>query len=74
MRSGLSIALLGAAAGLASCGPSLQEVVASECKGIVDDTAYAECERRIFQQLADERLSYIVGSQVIGGRAGGGIR
>lgn len=66
----LSIALAGAAAGLVACQTSFQEMVAAECHGIVTDTAYAECERRISQQLADERLGYIVRSQAIGGGAG----
>jgi hypothetical protein len=41
-------------------------MAAAECRGIATDTAYAECERRLSQELADQRLSYIVRSQVIG--------
>jgi hypothetical protein len=73
-RWALSIALAGAAAGLVACQTSFQEMVAAECHGIVTDTAYEGCERRVSQQLADERLRYIVRSQVIGGGAGGGMR
>jgi hypothetical protein len=39
-------------------------MAAAECKGIATDTAYAECERRLSQQLADEQLGYIVWSQL----------
>jgi hypothetical protein len=49
-------------------------MAAAECKGIAADTAYAECERRVSQQLADERLGYIVRSQMSGARVGGGMR
>jgi hypothetical protein len=70
----LSIARVSAAAGPASCGPSFQQMAATECQGIATDTAYAECERKLSQELADERLGYIVRSQMSGGRAGGGIR
>jgi hypothetical protein len=73
-RWALSIALAGAAAGLVACQSSFQETVAAECQGMAADTAYTECERRVSQQLADERLRYIVRSQVIGGGAGGGMR
>jgi hypothetical protein len=65
----LSVALLGGVVILAACGPSVQQMAAAECQGIATDTAYAECERRLSQQLADERLGYIVPSQVISRRA-----
>jgi hypothetical protein len=65
-RWALSIALAGAALGLALCESSFRERAAAECKGVATDTAYAECERRVSQQLADERLGYIVRSQPIG--------
>ena len=68
-RRGLSIGLLGGGVILAACGPSFQQMAAAECQGIATDTAYAECERRLSQQLADERLGYIVRSQVISRRA-----
>jgi hypothetical protein len=29
-----------------------QQMAAAECQGIATDTAYAECERRLSQQLA----------------------
>ena len=51
-----------------------QEIAAAQCRGIAADTAYAECERRVSQQLAHERLGHIVRSQVIGGGVGGGMR
>jgi hypothetical protein len=70
----LSIALVGVAIGLTSCESSFQEMAAAECRGIAVDTAYAECERRVSQQLADERLGYIVRSQMSGARIGGGMR
>jgi hypothetical protein len=50
---------------LAACGPTFQQMAAAECAGSATDTAYADCERRLAQQLADERLGYIVRSQVI---------
>jgi hypothetical protein len=65
-RWALSIALASAALGLASCESSFHEMAAAECQGIATDTAYAECERRLSQELADERLGYIVRSQPIG--------
>jgi hypothetical protein len=46
-------------------------MAAAECRGIATDTAYTECERKLSQQLADERLGYIVRSQVIDGPPGG---
>jgi hypothetical protein len=49
-------------------------MAAAECKGIAADIAYAECERRLSQELADERLGYIVRSQVIGGPRAGAMR
>jgi hypothetical protein len=73
-RWALSIALAGVAAGLASCESSFREMAAAECRGIAADTAYAECERRVSQQLADERLGYIVRSQMSGARVGRGMR
>jgi hypothetical protein len=68
-RRGLSIALLGGVVILAACGSSFQQMAAAECQGIATDTAYAECERRLSQQLAEERLGYIVRSQVFSRRA-----
>jgi hypothetical protein len=50
---------------LAACGPTFQQMAAAECAGSATDTAYAACERKLAQQLADERLGYIVRSQVI---------
>jgi hypothetical protein len=73
-RWAMSIASAGAAAGLVTYQSSFQETVAAACQGIATDTAYTECERRVSQQLADERLGYIVRSQVIEGAAGGGMR
>ena len=70
-RLGLSMVLLGGVATLAACGPSFQRMAAAECKGSPTDAAYAACERSLSQQLADERLGYIVRSQVINGMAGG---
>ena len=69
LQRGLSIALVGGVVILAACGPSFQQMAAAECQGIATDTAYAECARRLSQQLADERLGYIVRSQVISRRA-----
>jgi hypothetical protein len=73
LQRSLSIALVGGVAILAACGPSFQQMTAAECQGIATDTAYAECERRLSQKLAEERLDYIVRSQVIRG-PGGGLR
>jgi hypothetical protein len=53
LRRGLSIAVVGGVVILAACGPSFQQMAAAECQGIATDTAYAECERRLSQQLAD---------------------
>jgi hypothetical protein len=60
---GLSIALAGGVLILVACGPSFQQMAAAECQGIATDTAYSEC---ISQQLAEQRLGYIVRSQPIG--------
>jgi hypothetical protein len=49
---------------LAACGPTFQQMAAAPCAGSATDTAYADCERRLAQQLADERLGDIVRSQV----------
>jgi hypothetical protein len=49
-------------------------MAAAQCRRIAADTAYAECERRVSQQLADERLGYIVRSQMSGARVGRGLR
>jgi hypothetical protein len=62
----LSIALVVSVVIVASCGPRFQQMAAAECQGMATDTAYAECERRLSQELADQRLGYIVRSQVIG--------
>ena len=62
------MALASAALGLASCESSFHEMAAAECQGIATDTAYVECERSMSQQLADERLGYIVRSQMSGMR------
>jgi hypothetical protein len=64
--SGVAVALVGGVAILAACGPSFQQMAAAECHGIASDVAYAECERRLSQQLANERLDYIVRTQPIG--------
>jgi hypothetical protein len=69
-RQGLSIALFGGVLILPACGPSFQQMAAAECQGVRTDTAYAECERRLSQELAEERLGYIMRSQVTGGPAG----
>jgi hypothetical protein len=50
--SGVAIALLGGAAILAACGPSFQQMAAADCQSVATDTAYAERERRLSQQLA----------------------
>ncbi len=71
LRSVLTVALVGGVVVLVACGPTFQQMAAVDCKGIATDTAYAECERRLSQELADERLGYIVRSQVIGGPPGG---
>ena len=68
-QRGLSIAAVGGVVILAAGGPSFHQMAAAECQGIATDTAYAECERRLSQQLADERLGYLVRSQVISRRA-----
>jgi hypothetical protein len=60
---GLSIALVSGVLMLAACGPSFQQMAAAECQGIASDVAYAKC---VSQQLADQRLGYIVRSQPIG--------
>jgi hypothetical protein len=67
---GVTVALLGGVAILAACGPSFQQIAAAECQGLATATAYAECERRLSQHLANERLDYIVRSQVIDGPRG----
>ena len=50
---------------LAGCGPTFQQMSAAECAGIATDTAYEACQRNLAQRLADERLGYIVRSQVV---------
>jgi len=35
------------------------------CADIATDTAYEHCRRRLAEQLAEERLGYIVRSQVV---------
>jgi hypothetical protein len=70
----LSIALVSIAIGLTSCESSFQEMAAAQCRGIAAETAYAECERRVSQQLADERLGYVMRSQMTGARFSGGMR
>jgi hypothetical protein len=62
----LSIALVASVVVVGSCGPSFMQMAAAECQGIATDIAYAECERRLSQELADQRLGYIVRSQVVG--------
>ena len=50
---------------LAWCGPTFQQMSEAECAGIATDTAYEACQRNLAQRLADERLGYIVRSQVV---------
>ena len=50
---------------LAGCGPTFQQMSRAECAGIATDTAYEACQRNLAQRLADERLGYIVRSQVV---------
>jgi hypothetical protein len=50
---------------LPACGPTFQQMAAADCAGIATDTAYEDCRRRLAEQLADERLGYIVRSQVV---------
>ncbi len=62
-EKGGTIAL--AAASCCGCGPTFQQMSAAECAGIATDTAYEACQRNLAQRLADERLGYIVRSQVV---------
>jgi hypothetical protein len=64
LRKGGTIALT-AIVLLAGCGPSFQQMSEAECAGIATDTAYEACQRNLAQRLADERLGYIVRSQVV---------
>ena len=50
---------------LAGCGPTFQQMSEVDCAGIATDTAYEGCQRNLAQRLADERLGYIVRSQVV---------
>jgi hypothetical protein len=50
---------------LTACGPTFKQAVAIDCQGIANEMAYADCEQRLAQQWADERLGYIVRSQII---------
>lgn len=50
---------------LAACGPTFQQTVAIDCQGIANEMAFADCQRRLAEQLEDERLGYIVRSQVV---------
>jgi outer membrane lipopolysaccharide assembly protein LptE/RlpB len=64
VRRGGTIALA-ATVLLAGCGPTFQQMSEVDCAGIATDTAYEACQRRLARQLADERLGYIVRSQVV---------
>ena len=48
--------VLAASVLLAGCGPTFQQMSEAECKA---------CQRNLAQRLADERLGYIVRSQVV---------
>ena len=68
-RLRLSVVLM-AGVTVAACGPSFQQMAAAACKDSASAAAYPECERKLSQQLADERLGYIVRSQVMDNPAG----
>jgi hypothetical protein len=57
--------VLAASVLLAGCGATFQQMSEAECAGIATDTAYEACQRNLAQRLADERLGYIVRSQVV---------
>jgi hypothetical protein len=50
---------------LPACGPTFQQMATAICADIATDTAYEHCRRRLAEQLAEERLGYIVRSQVV---------
>jgi hypothetical protein len=57
--------VLAASVLLAGCGPTFQQMSEAECAGVATDTAYETCQRNLVQRLADERLGFIVRSQVV---------
>jgi hypothetical protein len=63
--AGIGAIVLAGVSGLAACGPTFQQMAATECAGIATDTAYQDCRQSLARRLADERLGYIVRSQVV---------
>jgi hypothetical protein len=58
------LVLVAGLAALAACATAYQDQVAATCQGIASDVAYEDCERRVARSLSDQRLDYIVRSQV----------
>ncbi|HEX2139033.1 MAG TPA: hypothetical protein VHG33_04905 [Woeseiaceae bacterium] len=63
--AGIGAIMLAGVSGLAACGPTFQQMAATECAGIATDTAYQDCRQSLARRLADERLGYIVRSQAV---------